>query len=78
MENVEETIVLNINTADKEEFVQDYRDAVLDTIMMLCERRELDLGENQLYALYTLAHSARKIGLKSMPIHGKGAIFHKC
>lgn len=64
MEHEDETIVLNINAADKAEFVQDYRDAVLETMMLICERRELDLGEDQLYALYTLAHSARKMGLK--------------
>jgi hypothetical protein len=66
MGNQNELIVVGINTPEKEEFVQDYRDAVLEIVMLLCERRELDLCENQLYALHILAHTARRITVKPM------------
>lgn len=78
MENEDELIVLDINTADKAEFIQDYRDAVLETVMLLCERRELDLGENQLYALFTLARSARRITVQSILPKHKARAKRKC
>ncbi len=66
-EDLKEQIVLKINTDDKREFVESYREAVMEIFMLLFERRELDLREAQLYALIQLAHSAQRISVEAVP-----------
>jgi hypothetical protein len=77
VENTHEHIVIRVQTPDKYEFIDAYRDAVLEVFMLLFERRELDLGETQLYALHLLARSAKSLAVYRDPAskrsdkHGK-------
>ena len=59
MNCAEKLIVLKMNTQDAEEFVGTFKEAVLETMMLIFERRELDLCEDQLYGLYTLCRAAK-------------------
>lgn len=67
MENTQEVIVLKTSSEDKIEFVESYREAVLEVFMLVFERRELDLREEQLYALFKLAFSAQRIRVEAFP-----------
>ena len=59
MKGVVNVIALNIGAQDPTEFIQDFQESVLETLMLIFERRELDLQEDQLYALYVLAKTAK-------------------
>ena len=60
----QEHIVIRVQTPDKSEFIEEYKNAVFELFMLLYERRELDLGESQLYALHLLARSPKSMTIR--------------
>ena len=64
---MKEQIVLKTRHPDKHEFVESFRDAVMEVFGLLFERRELDLREPQLYALGQLAYVAQRLDVERVP-----------
>lgn len=57
----ENFIRLSIGTMNADEFVAQMQEAINETLKLVFERRELDLREDQTYALYTLTDFQSKL-----------------
>lgn len=61
----DERVVLPFGSMEPDEYVAAFRSAVLEVMLLIFERREIDLDEEQLFALSLLTRAARDCQLQS-------------
>ena len=52
-------VVIGIGGADPDQYLIQFKEAVIEAMILIFERRALDLEEGQVHALYLLAYAAK-------------------
>lgn len=60
-------VVFGIGDVDPDEYVIQFKEAVIEAMLLIFERRALDLEEGQMHALFLLAHAAKAAKVISIP-----------
>lgn len=63
----EKVVLVKAQGMDKQKFVDNFREAVFQTMMLLFERRELELGEPSTTALHLLLQVAKDMEVVALP-----------